>query len=381
MIELLFWFFVAILFYIYLGYPIFLILSRGLFKASKSNSAKGRLPTITIFIPVYNEESVIENKITNSFDLNYPTELIEIVVASDGSTDRTNEITRQFEKKGLKVYINDSNEGKNATINKFVPHTKGEIIVFTDANSIFSIESLNAIIHNFNDPRVGCVGGKLTYLEGDSLTAKGEGVYFKYENSIRELEGLGGVMVGANGAIYAIRRELFIPVPPHVPNDFFHPLSVLKRGYRSVFESNAIAFEKPTENQGEEFNRRVRIVTRSFGALVEIQKRYGLFTGRGFFNIISHKILRWFAFPLMLISYILSLILIQKTIYASSFILLTLFYLLGLAGFVAENLGVKIKLFYIPYYFLLINIAAVIGVIRYFRNKKVVTWRSASTTR
>ena len=225
------------------------------------------------------------------------------------------------------------------------------------------------------------MGGKLKYLKGESIVSKGEGLYFKYENIIRKLEGVQGKMVSANGAIYAIRRELFDQIPSHVPNDFFHPLSVLKRGFYVAFEEKAIAFEKPSEDQREEFNRRARIVARSFGALIEINRIYGVFKGKGWFNIVSHKILRWFAFPIMLTALSVNLFLLENPIYLFTLFLQAMFYSFGIVGCLLSALGNKSKLFYIPYYFLLINIAGIIGLYSYFMGKKVVTWKAASTTR
>ena len=286
-----------------------------------------------------------------------------------------------YRSKGINIQINERNEGKNSLINNYISKTNGEIIVFTDANSLFSADSLTNIVRWFSDPQIGCVGGKLVYLKGKSSAAKGEGLYFKYENLIRKLEGRKGCMIGANGAIYAIKRELFLPVPGHVPNDFFHPLSALKRNYFSVFDEDAIAFEKPTESSKEEFGRRARIVTRSIGALIEVNRQFGLFEGRGWFNIIFHKILRWFIFPILIINLLLNLFLLDNQFYFVLFIIHSAFYIFGVGGFVLDKAGMKIKLLFIPYYFLLINLAAITGIYRYFKGERVTIWQSANTTR
>ena len=253
--------------------------------------------------------------------------------------------------------------------------------MFTDANSIFSRNSIKNIVRHFTDDSVGCVGGKLKYLTGKSAVAKGEGLYFKYENIIRKLEGRRGKMIGANGAIYAIRRELFEAVPAHVPNDFFHPLTVLKKGYKSVFAENAIAYEKATENQGEEFKRRSRIVARSISALVEVNHRYGWLTGGGWFNILSHKVLRWLTLPLLSCLWLLNLLLIEQPLFLIFFIIQNLFFIFGILGYLFEKTGIKIKIFYVPYYFLLINLAGFAGLIQWLKGKRIVSWKTASTTR
>jgi cellulose synthase/poly-beta-1,6-N-acetylglucosamine synthase-like glycosyltransferase len=380
-VEISFWLAFSLIAYIFWGYPFTLFVLSKYIRPLHAGDWPNELPSITVFIPAYNEEAVIAQKIENTLSLDFPSGLLEIVVASDGSNDGTNKILEQYRNNGVKVFINDKNEGKNAVINKFIPFTKGQVLVFTDANSIFSREALVQITKYFSNPKVGCVGGKLRYLRSESTVAMGEGLYFKYENFIREMEGLHGKMIGANGAIYAIRRDLFVPVPAHVPNDFFHPLTVLGKGLYSVFEKNAIAYEKPSEDQKEEFSRRARIVARSVAALSEVNKISGILKGKGWFYILSHKILRWLAFPLLLIVLILNIFLINKSAYSLVLFVQIIFYLSGILGYVLESFGVKMKFFYIPYYFLLINLAGTFGVFNWLRGKRVISWITASTTR
>jgi len=339
------------------------------------------LPLVTLLIPVYNEESVIEKKIKNSLGLDYPRELFEIVVASDASTDCTTEIAGSYASKGINLFVSDRNEGKNALINKYVPKTAGKVIVFTDANSMFDPSALKSMVNKFSDPAVGCVGGKLVYQNGESAIAKGEGIYFKYENFIRKLEGLQGAMVGANGAIYAIRRDLFVSVPSHVPNDFYHPLTILKRGFLSVFVENAIAFEKPSETLADEFKRRSRIVARSVGAVLEAGRLFGWFKGKGGFNLLSHKILRWLVFPILIAMLFFNALLLNQALYKWIFGLQIAFYAFGILGYTFDRLGIKFRFFLISYYFLLINIAGIVGMLNFFRGQRVSTWKTASTTR
>ena len=381
-LEYLFWIGLALSAYVYLVYPLIVFCQTKRCESERSENVWVPFYSVTIFITAYNEEPVISDRIDNALSLKYPDDLLEVAIASDGSTDRTNEKLEEHRSNPrVKIFYNETNEGKNALINRFVPLTEGQIVVFTDANSIFSEQALLNIVRPFSDPRVGCVGGKLTYLSGQSAVAKGEGLYFKYENVIRKLEGKEGNMVGANGAIYAIRRELFENVPAHVPNDFFHPLVVLKKGYRSVFEENAIAFEKATESHEEEFKRRSRIVERSISAIVEVNRRYGLFTGRAWFNIFSHKILRWLTFPILVSTWVLNLFLLNNPLYMTLFICQTIFYILGTLGYFFEKAGLKIKILYIPYYFLLINLAGFVGLIQWLKGKRIVSWKTASTTR
>jgi cellulose synthase/poly-beta-1,6-N-acetylglucosamine synthase-like glycosyltransferase len=259
LIEIIFWISILAVSHTYLGYPLILLIISRFSKRNEKPCELEQLPSLAIFLSVFNEESIIKKKIENCFSLDFPQHLLEVAIASDGSSDSTNEILKFYKKKGVKTFINDLNLGKNATINKFFPKTKGDIIVFTDANSMLAPDALLNLARRFSNPRVGCVGGNLKYLHDNSPISKGEGLYFRYENIIRKFEGKMGRMVGANGAIYAIRRNLFVPVPSHVPNDFFQPLVVLKKGFDSVYEESAVAYEKPTQDKKEEFQRRTRM--------------------------------------------------------------------------------------------------------------------------
>jgi len=381
MIQILFWVFTASIIYIFFGYPLILFLFQYVRKLPITKNGADFLPVVTLFIPVYNEESVIEKKIKNSLAMDYPRELLEIVVASDASTDRTNQIVANYASKGVTLFVNDRNEGKNALINKYVPKTTGKVIAFTDANSMFDPSALKSMVKKFSDPAAGCVGGKLIYQKGKSAVAKGEGFYFKYENFIRKLEGLQGAMVGANGAIYAIQRDLFVPVPSYVPNDFYHPLTILKRDFLSVFDENAIAREKPSETVEEEFKRRARIVVRSVSAVWEAGRLFGWFKGKGGFNLLSHKILRWFAFPILVVMLLFNVLLLNQPLFKYIFVLQITFYALGILGYTFDRFGIRFRFFFVPYYFLLINIAGTVGMLNFFRGQKVATWKTASTTR
>jgi cellulose synthase/poly-beta-1,6-N-acetylglucosamine synthase-like glycosyltransferase len=380
-VQILFWILTLLIIYLFFGYPLILYLLKYVKRPSVNRDAGSSLPVVTLMIPVYNEESVIKEKIENSLELDYPLELLEIVVTSDASTDRTNEIAESYLSKGVIFFVHDRKEGKNALINEYVPKTSGEVIVFTDANAMFDSLALKSMVGKFRDPAVGCVGGRLVYQKGETAVAKGEGFYFKYENFIRKLEGLQGAMVGANGAIYAVRRDLFVPVPSHVPNDFFHPLTVVKRGFSSVFDEQAIAREKPSETAGEEFKRRVRIVARSVGAVREAGKLFGRFKKNEWFYLISHKLLRWLTLPILGTLLICNLFLLDRPFYLLCFVLQAIFYSLGVAGHFVEKQRTKRPLFFIPYYFLLINTAGVVGLYHYIRGHRVSNWETASTTR
>lgn len=381
-LKVFFWSAALFLFYVHFGYPLTLLILSCRGKQKKNNNrGQGEQPLVTVFIAAHNEGSVIREKLDNALGLDYPKGRLEVIVASDGSTDDTNRILDEYRKQGVVVFINERNQGKNAVINQYVRSASGEILVFTDANAIFSSGAVMHLAAHFSNPDAGCVGGKLTYLSGNGLVARGEGIYFRYENIIRKLEGLRGAMVGANGAIYALRRDLFVDIPPHVPNDFFHPLTVLKRGYAVEFEEKAIAYEKPTINRREEFRRKSRIVVRSIAAVMEVRKQYGSAFGKGWFNLLSHKILRWFTLPVIVLLLVVNALLLGQTFYGVVFCLLSLLLGCGLIGYFLDMGGRGSRLFSIPYYFLLINAAAMVGMLDYLRGRRVTTWKQAQTTR
>ena len=381
-VVVIFWLSLCMILYIHLAYPfILMIISVFQLKLSIDKNHNADLPHITLFIPAYNEENVISKKIENALNIDYPEHLLEIVVASDGSVDETNDIIRSFESKGITPFISDQNLGKNAIINTFIPKTRGEILVFTDSNAMFSADALRHLARAFDNPKVGCVGGRLRYLSGNSAVARGEGLYFRYENLLRKWEGRLGRSVGANGAIYAIRRELFEPVPGHVPNDFYHPLIVLRKGYDSTFAPDAIAYEKPTERQGEEFNRRMRIVARSVAAIPATLKIAGSYSAGAWFSLFSHKILRWLGFPILMLNLLANIYLAGQPFFLALFVVQLTFYICGTLGYWGERVGFRIKALYIPYYFLLINIACFFGIIQWLVGKRITKWQAASTTR
>ncbi len=198
---------------------------------------------------------------------------------------------------------------------------------------------------------------------------------------LRKLEGRLGCAVGANGAIYGIRRSVFEPVPSHVPNDFFHPLVALKKGYLSTFSDHAVAYEKPTEDQGEEFNRRMRIVARSVAAIPAAMKIPGTFSRDAWICLFSHKILRWLGFPLMLITLLSNVLLAASPFFITLLCLQLCFYGSGILGFRLQRSGIRVKALTVPYYFLLINIACFFGVLSWLTGKKFVRWTSAASTR
>ena len=282
------------LLYIYAAYPLILkliILLRG----ARPVRREPILPHVSLVISAYNEASTIREKLRNALALDYPADRLEIVVVSDASDDGTDDIVREFAANGVRLARQEGRRGKTAGLNGVVPQLGGAIVVFSDANAMYERAALRSLVRNFADPAVGCVTGEARYLPGRATGATlGERAYWDYEILVKRLETGVGSMVGGDGAIYAIRRELWRPMPEDAINDFLNPLQIVEAGWRAVYEPEAIAYEQTAGNARREYRRRVRIVSRSWRAVFQARGvlnplRVGLFT----FCLVSHKILRW----------------------------------------------------------------------------------------
>jgi cellulose synthase/poly-beta-1,6-N-acetylglucosamine synthase-like glycosyltransferase len=299
----LFWLSAGVLLYGYAGYPLLLrliVLLRGVRPVRKGSG----MPRVTLVISAYNEAAVIRRKLENVLRLDYPRELLEVVVVSDASSDGTDEIVREFAGRGVRLARQACRRGKTAGLNSTVPHVTGAIVVFSDANAMYQPNALRMLVRNFDDPQVGCVTGEARYLEGGASAAdSGERAYWNYEIQVKRLETAVGSMVGGDGAIYAIRRELWRTLPDDAINDFLNPLQIVAAGWRAVYEPEAVCFEETAGGVGTEYRRRIRIVSRSWRALFQAPDVLNPLKV-GFFavSVVSHKVLRWVSGPFALIA-------------------------------------------------------------------------------
>jgi peptidoglycan/xylan/chitin deacetylase (PgdA/CDA1 family) len=285
----------AILVFIYLGYPLLLALIVRV-RGPRPVRRGDRLPSVSLVISAYNEADVIRRKLDNSIQLAYPRDLLEIVVVSDASTDGTDEIAAEFSAShGVVVARQHERGGKTAGLNRTVPTLRGEIVVFSDANAMYEPNALKMLVRNFADPQVGCVTGEARYCEGSRTAADdGERTYWDYEIYLKRLETALGSTVGGDGAIYAIRAHLWQPLPATGINDFLNPLQIVNAGWRAVYEPEAICYEETAGTPVREYKRRVRIVSRSWRAVFQTPGVLNPFrTGWFAFSLVSHKMLRW----------------------------------------------------------------------------------------
>lgn len=371
----LFWLCFFLIIYVYLLYPLIiailsLLLNRNIKKASI-------FPFVTIVTSAYNEEQHIKETIENKLKLDYPKEKLEIIVVSDGSTDKTDEIVQQFEGSNVHLLRQEPRQGKTAALNMAIPKANGEIIVFSDSNSIYSKNALKELAANFADNSVGYVTGKMIYTNPDGSTiGNGCSAYMKYENLLRKIETSIGSVVGVDGGIDAIRKELFSPMRADQLPDFVLPLKIIEQGYRVVYDPSALLNEHALNKSADEYKMRVRVSLRALNAIKDMKHllnpaKYGLFA----WQLFSHKVLRYSVFILLIAMYISNLMLISKgSFYSAILIFQNMFYASALAGFYLEKKEINLKIFYIPFYFCLINLASAHAFWKLLNNERQVTW-------
>ncbi|HER43448.1 MAG TPA: glycosyltransferase family 2 protein [Candidatus Eisenbacteria bacterium] len=376
--KLLFFTISGIIVYSYVGYPLVLLVM-GIFRKRKKEPPELRRPSVALIISAYNEERVIREKIENTLKLDYPKELLRIIVASDGSTDATNEIVREYETRGVQLRAFAKREGKSATLNRAVLGLDEEIIVLSDANSFYREDAVERLVKGFRDHRVGCVVGRLIYLDNLSYVGRGEGIYWRYESYLNKLESRLGSVLVATGTIFALRRELFRPVLQDVANDFQLPAEVAMQGYSIVYEPEAIAYEQSTYFCKEEFSRKRRIIVRGLTGYRHLRGGFG--GSFRTFQFISRKMLRWWVGPMLPLLYLSNIALIGETPFLAIFLLQTAFYLFAAVGALLRRGVVRSKIFLVPFYFVIVNIAALAAIVTYFAGHRLSSWEKAETTR
>lgn len=381
--QAVFWIAIGIVAYVYFGYPALLFILSRVSRPKPVNQSDIK-PPVTLLIAAYNEGKVIGKKLKNSLGLQYPRDLLEIVVAVDGATDETDEIVKGFSGQGIKHFRYDQRRGKSAVLNDTVPRTGGEVIVFSDANATYADDAIIKLVRNFADPEVGCVCGEVKFVNtADSAVSSGEGLYWRYESMIKKKEmELGSVLMGA-GTIYAVRKNLYRPVEPYLEDDFVVPLRIASGGSRVVYEPEALAFEKTSTTMRDEFGRKTRIIAQDSRAYLKLKGMLAPFRPRLAWQVFSHKFLRWLVPVFLLIALVASLLLAVSgsLFYAGLLGLQILFYLLAIIGLLLQITGNKTRIFYVPFYFCMVNGAALIGLGRLLFGKKFTTWQPASTTR
>ena len=380
-----FWVLLGLVFYTYLGYGIVLFvlvkLKRVFFRKQLVELSEEQLPHVTLLIAAYNEEDYVALKVENTQSLNYPKDKLHQIWVTDGSNDRTPDLLAQFE--GVEVLHKPERSGKIAAMNRGVKFVKSPIVIFSDANTLLGKDSLLRIAQMFADPKVGCVSGEKRIFNDDreNASAAGEGLYWKYESTLKKWDAELYSVVGAAGELFAIRTELFREVEPDtLLDDFIISLRVAMQGYKIDYDPDAYAIETASANVKEELKRKIRIAAGGIQSVVRLSPllnifRYGMLS----FQYISHRVLRWTITPLALLFVLLINIVLafHSPFFFVLLLLQLLFYMAALTGWVLENKKIKVKILFVPYYFFIMNYAVYAGFFRFIKKKQSVNWERA----
>jgi biofilm PGA synthesis N-glycosyltransferase PgaC len=384
----LFWLSVLLIVYVYVGYPLVLTLLARLRRKPVGYSSY--LPKVTLLIAAYNEQDVIASKLENTLALDYPPEKLQILVAADGSDDRTPEIVNTFESRGVELSFQPERRGKMAAINRAMPQVRNEIVLFSDANNLYNKDTLRELVKPFSDPNVGAVSGSKNIIgSGDTLT-KADSLYWRYESYIKIQETRLGSCTGVSGEILAVRYNLYHTPPDRVINDdFFIALGVLRQGYRLIYRPSARSFERSSLTEKDEAMRRSRIVAGRYQAMLMSAQllpwRHPLLV----WQIISHKFMRPLV-PLAMIVALVSnslafafpslssengLLALSRPYDWIILLLQLLFYGLAGLGSMLKGRGVLGKVLYIPTFLVNSNVSAFHGLISFLTGRQTTLWQ------
>jgi cellulose synthase/poly-beta-1,6-N-acetylglucosamine synthase-like glycosyltransferase len=372
--ELIFWTSLGVIIYVYVGYSV--VLRVMALRARPTSRDENYLPSVSLIIAAYNEEKVLRDKIENSSALDYPRDRLEIVVASDGSTDGTNDIAESYADRGIILHKVIPRGGKTRALNTVIPQTRGEILVLSDANTMYQPEALRKLVRHFVDPTVGAVSGDVRLVNAAESHAHSEGFYYRYERWLQRLESRVGSVIGADGGMYAVARRHFRPpVNSIILDDFVISMTVARLGFRVLYDPEAIAIEQGTLSGREEFSRKARIIA---GGVQALRLRAGVPSLRQpllMLGYISHKLLRWLMPCLLLLIFVSSTALAREPFYSLALGAQALFYIVAL-GYGLNAFGLRrLRLSGIPYYFSLVNSAALFGIWKGLWGTQRVTWQ------
>ncbi|MBK27037.1 MAG: glycosyl transferase family 2 [Halobacteriovorax sp.] len=372
-----------IILYTYFGYMLLtLILGRLRNKQVKKSNIR---PNVALMIAAYNEEAGIEEKIKNSLLLTYPKEKLRIIVVSDGSTDRTDEIVAKYEADGVELVRVEGRVGKTEARNIAVSNILDEIIVFSDGTTEYAPNAIEMLVRNFADEEVGMVSGHLKYKDSTgSKMGAGQKLYWKYETAIKKAQTYMGSLTGSLGCMTAFRRSSYTSLPANIIEDFTEPLMFVQKGFRIVFEEEAICHEETTTKSSNEWRMRVRVIRGGMTGMLFANKvlnpvRFPVAS----LQLISHKILRWlipvFGLALIIVTTIGVAQEPENLFIGIIFILQLSFYLTALVALIFEKMGMHNKILGIPLYFIVVNSAALVALIKTLTSRLEATWETDRT--
>ncbi len=370
----LFWISTALVAYTLLGYPLIALLLAGL--GRRGARSADFTPSVSFIIAAYNEEVVLAEKIRQTLALDYPAAKLEILVASDGSTDRTDEIASSFSNRGVKLFRSNDRRGKTHTLNGAVAAATGEIIVFSDATGVFSSNAIRLLVSHFADPAVGCVGGRVTYRYGADATSKGFSFYQRFAVAVRSAESAWGSETSVSGSIHAIRRELYRSSDPAFSLDVIDPVHTVAAGRRVLYERDAISLEESRTRPRDEFRARVRIAVRGI-SMVPYILRMLLWPLRPvyLFQMISHKFFRWWLWLFLTVLFVSSALLAPRGgFYMWAFVIQSTAYACGVIALLSAFAGIRLPGLSTLSLFVLGNTAMAVGAIKALFGHRMPKW-------
>ncbi len=382
--ELSFWLLIGLVFYTYVGYGILLYVLVKL-RGSKIDPvvfSTEELPEVTHIIAAYNEEDYIGDKINNSLALNYPKDKYHVWVVTDGSDDNTPKIAKSFS--DVTVFHQPERMGKIHAVNRVMGEVRTPIVIYSDANTSLNEESVRNIVRHYADDSVGCVSGekRIEMASADEASSAGEGIYWKYESFLKNLDYKLYSVVGAAGELFSIRTELYEHINTDtLIEDFYLSLSIAKKGYRIAYEPDAYAVEHSSESVKEESKRKVRIAAGGHQAIVRLGSLLNIFKfGWLSFQYISHRVLRWTLTPLALpaIFVINAFLALDNLFYQLIFLAQVGFYGAAFLGYVLQRQKIKVKILFVPFYFTFMNVSVFQGFFRFIRGRQSVLWERAA---
>lgn len=384
-IEILFWSCIFIVIYTYIGYGFILFILvkiKRVFSSKPVESESAELPEVTHVVAAYNEEDFILHKIKNSLSLNYPAHKLKILFVTDGSTDETAEIIKSYPQ--IEHHHENKRSGKVAAINRVIRFVKSPVIIFSDANTILNEDAVLNIARHFNNPMVGLVAGekRVKSKAADIAAASGEGFYWQYESKLKQWDSELNAVIGAAGELFAIRTELFDHLDDNIIiEDFYISLRIAMSGYKVSYEPQAYAMESGSASVQEELKRKIRIAAGGIQAIIKLWPLLNIFRYRTLsFQYISHRVLRWTLAPLALIVIFFTNIYLAYgggQPYLTLWALQMTFYVFAFIGWILQNYNMKYKIFFIPYYFLMMNYAVFRGFFRYMAGTQSAVWEKA----
>jgi cellulose synthase/poly-beta-1,6-N-acetylglucosamine synthase-like glycosyltransferase len=383
MMEIIFWFSLLMVLYTYIGYGIVLkILSFFIPTRITEKPEEHFTPTITHIVACYNEEDIIEEKLNNSKNLTYPKSQLTTIFVTDGSNDGTADLVSNHKSDIIHSHQNER-KGKLHAVNRILSGVKSDIIVFSDANALLNRKALVKIAAPFQNVNVGAVSGekRVSLNNHDDASSAGESFYWKYESTLKALDSRVYTVVGAAGELFAIRTELYVPPPANsLIEDFITSMTVAKSGYRVAYQPDAYAVEKSSESLEEELKRKVRISAGGLQSIILLKGllnpfKYGILS----FQYLSHRVMRWTLAPISLITLCFSNIFLagNNPFYFIILVSQVLFYSAAILGWLLSKKKVKLRLFFIPFYFTFMNFSVFLGLIKFIKGDYQVIWDKA----